>query len=511
MFSLTPIEASLWALGVRAQTYIAQELLGGFGFLTVAVTFLAYFLYRTLFQYSQEEQPGMLGKRVVEYLCYFGFGLMCLRMIATDPFMPTDSSERAWGSHFYVVSNPQYGALKDPAEGLLWYRRLHGATVQLSSFMTDMVSGIFGDRNYRRSPNMMFKMLVNTANVQLDDPNITTNLDKLAAQCSDTDEAIVLEKDAPLATLFTMDKPECRQAYNDLRRDLKRWARMIMPDYLKKVSSASPGELSDNVRKFSKRNLLENKMIASALNNYVKTMANTKRDHINTNYNELGLRDYWDRFYFNMQRSIAGGSAFSTVASAFTDSDVEGTLVKNEAGIIYNNLLNLLPSIKGYLKIFIALSFLVAAGALACGFLKPAIWWVRICCLEMLYEPLSALNYEIHSVLVASTNVEKAFGTLISDPLVLMGASIIDSELVKYQTTFFMTQLVIAALFVVGVIQAGFAVRSMSFAQGAAIGGFTSMITNNRLMHGAMGRIGSAGAAVGSRAFNAVSSRIGRR
>ena len=45
------------------------------------------------------------------------------------------------------------------------------------------------------------------------------------------------------------------------------------------------------------------------------------------------------------------------IVAPFTSEDVEAGIVKNEAGIIYNNLLNLVPPIKGYIKAFVCLSF----------------------------------------------------------------------------------------------------------------------------------------------------------
>ena len=90
--------------------------------------------------------------------------------------------------------------------------------------------------------------------------------------------------------------------------------------------------------------------------------------------------------------------------------------------------------------------------------------------------------------MVTSASVEKAFSSLAHDPLVLMGASIIDSELVHYQATYFITQMAIAGFFVFGVIQAGWAVRSMSFAQGAAVGS----LLNSRIVS-----IGASGATKG--------------
>ena len=48
-----------------------------------------------------------------------------------------------------------------------------------------------------------------------------------------------------------------------------------------------------------------------------------------------------------------------------------------------------------------------------------------------------------------------------------MGAALIDTKLVHYQTTYFLSQFVVAALFIVGIVGSGFAVNKISFDQGA--------------------------------------------
>jgi hypothetical protein len=74
--------------------------------------------------------------------------------------------------------------------------------------------------------------------------------------------------------------------------------------------------------------------------------------------------------------------------------------------------------------------------------------------------------------------------------MILAAASVIDGQLVRVQTAYFLVQTVICAMFVFGVIRAGFTVRQMSF-RGAS--GAFSMVVNNRLINGAAGRVASAG------------------
>jgi hypothetical protein len=180
------------------------------------------------------------------------------------------------------------------------------------------------------------------------------------------------------------------------------------------------------------------------------------------------------------------------VANLFNENgDGEAAINRNEARNIYNNLLNLIPAFKGLVKAFIAIAFLAAAGGLCLGFIKPLLWWLGLVMMDMVYEPLSTLNYEINALLLRSSEIGNAFGELSHDPLAVMGAAIIDSKLVQYQTAYFLSQFVIAAIFVVGIIGSGFAVNKMSFSQGAGFMGFAGWVTNNRLLSSAGRNMGN--------------------
>ena len=474
MFTMTPMEGSLWTLGVSAQTYIASTAFGNVFFTVIVFSFFGWFLYKTFNSVQRPGSEGLNGadiiRRCVEYTFYIMFGLMFLRQFSTTPFTPKDYAERDWSSYSYVSGNPKYEMLRTSQDGLRWYLLFHKAGNELSDLLTGIVNGVFGDTMYYRSPGMMFKMLVNTATVQLDDPAVTKKLERLAHECSDTANAM-LEDDTVNNFKYLIDTndPECRALYDDLKVSLKSWASRRMPSYLDKALGTSPGELPASVSSIADRELLENKVIASALIKYAESRAKAGKDGLNTNVEALGLNDFSDRFWFNMQRTFAGGS-LPAVLSFWKSNEVESGLVRNEAGIMYNNLLNLIPSIKGYIRIFICLSFLMAAAALACGFLKPSIWWVRLVLMEALYEPLSTLNYQFHTLLMNSTEWKEYFTHLQNDPMALMGASLIDNGLLEYETTYFITQMLIVAAFVFGIIQSGWAVRQMSFSQGAAFG-----------------------------------------
>lgn len=483
MFSLTPIEAAIWQAGVAAQSAIASKLFAG----SLITGFIAIFFIKYALKALRSAEEGAGPTDVLAQIGTYGFcaalGLTFIHAGSATPFKPQDAGGREWGSYDFVKSSQKFDSLKDSHNGLYWYTMLHGAGNEVSKYLAKIVAMTFKDNAYLTAPDMMYKLLVNTASMQLDNPDLTTSLDNLMEDCADPQKGTVIGSGSGVGSLLDLDNPDCLSRYKNMQASLKQWAGAKIPSYVKKVSELSPTELPYNVRGFSSREILENKMIGSALVSYAKDKVKGMKDGINTNTDALNITKTSDHFWYLLQKAASGGGIASMVANLFNDNgDGEAAINRNEARNIYNNLLNLIPAFKGLVKAFIAIAFLAAAGGLCLGFGKPFLWWIGLVMMDMVYEPLSTLNYEISSFLLRSSEIGNAFGELSHDPLAVMGAAIIDSKLVQYQTAYFLSQFVIAAIFVVGIVGSGFAVQKMSFSQGAGFTGLAGWVTNNRLL-----------------------------
>ena len=234
---------------------------------------------------------------------------------------------------------------------------------------------------------------------------------------------------------------------------------------------------------FTKREAIENKIVASALVSYVKDKSRRGRDEINTNKDALGITDNEDYAWFTLQRALSGGAMPAMFSSLFgSGGNIDGGIHRNEARMVYNNLYNLLPSFRGYIKIYLSVFFILASAALSLGFTKPMFAWSISLLMDSAYLPVSALNYHVHSFIMSAGEVGQKFADLSSDPMLLLAAASIDSSLVFFQTTYFLVQFVIAALLVVGIIFSGFAVNKMSFGQGLAFGGALNSLGAGRFL-----------------------------
>jgi hypothetical protein len=488
MFSLTPIEAAIWQAGVAAQSAIASKVFVNAIFIGFSMIFFMRYALQVFEKSKNGEGPEDAAVQIAAYGFAVALGMIFVFSLSSTPFKPQDASGKNWGDYQFVKSSNKYETLQSDHNGLYWYTVIHGAGNELSKYMAKIVGMTFRDGAYTQAPDMMFKLLVNTASMQLDDPALTTSLDSLMQECGDPKTGTVIGANSGVGSLLDLDRPDCMDRYKDLQKSLKTWASRKIPGYVKKVSQTSSEDLPYAVRGFSDQETLENKMIGSALVAYAKDKARGFKDGMNTNTDALSLTSKQDHFWYLMQKAASGGGFAAMVANLFTDDgDAEAGINRNEARNIYNNLLNLIPSFKGLVKAFIAVAFLLAAGGLGFGFTKPMIWWLGLVAMDTVYEPLSTLNYEIHALLLRSSEIGAAFADLSRDPMAIMGAAIIDSKLIQYQTAYFLSQMAIAAIFVVGIIGSGFAVNKMSFAQGAGFMGIATAVTNNRMLS-AMGR-----------------------
>ena len=434
MFSLTPIEGALWHLGVAAQTQFAIKVFGSMAFTGIVVFFLMKKVQQVLASSAKGQDTTDIAKHLFSYGFCVVIGITLLRSLSTQPFSPVDFANREWSSYRFVASSPQYSQLGNSTNGLPWYKVIHGATNGVSKYMSKIASEVFSDSSYQRSPDLMFKLLTSTASVNLDDPTVTASLDEFVSQCSDTQVGAVTDEAGSMGDLMDLDDPDCLDRYRDLQADLKTWARRSMPSVLKKAQTASTDEIPPGLVGFTDSERIENKVIASALVNYGKQKVANGKDNINTNTKELGIEGRADHFWYTLQKVTSGGGFAALIGSAFGEKgDAEANINRNEARIIYNNLLNLIPSFKGYVKAFIAMLFLFAGAGLCLGFTQPAVWWGKIALMDMVYEPLSTLNYQISSMLLASSDISWAFGHLSRDPMAMRTGTPFSSYSANFQ------------------------------------------------------------------------------
>lgn len=481
LFSITPTEAALWNAALSVQTFLSDYVFGTLQFTTLAVTIFAGFVLYRLYRVGRGDSVDGLGAGIIIHLICLGAGFMFLKTANTESIQLTDSAGSAWADKGAVIGNSKYKALSKSEHGLYWYTFFHKMTTEVSFLMLRGVSTVFSDEMYLKSPNVLFKILATSSAVALDDPRIASKFDLLVENCSDPHKLNILGKEDSFSTLFDLNDVKCDQMYSSFQGDLRVWAKAKMPNYLEELQNIDKGSFSDTAYAFTDEQALENKVIASALITYIRGKAGGRPDDpLNVHEKELGLKTFSQQMWFDMQRILTGGGLVPAVAGIWAnDGQIEAGFVKNEAGIIYNNLLNLLPAIRGWIKAYIVVSFILVAAALCFGMWQPFKWWFGLILLEMCFLPTAALAYELHAFFLASSDTIASFGALRNDPMILTGAALIDAELVRISTIYFCIECAIISTFAIKALRAGWVVGQLSFAHGSAIvGGFVNNYRN---------------------------------
>jgi len=136
----------------------------------------------------------------------------------------------------------------------------------------------------------------------------------------------------------------------------------------------------------------------------------------------------------------------NTLVRPFTGTDYEAADARNEVAAIYTKVSVFLPAMRGFAKALLALMFLVAAARLCFGSPALLVSWGWCLLLLTAYEPLSTLLYQATITLTQAPETVQAMEALRSDPLVLVGAQVMDSYASKVQGTYFILQLGLTAL-----------------------------------------------------------------
>jgi hypothetical protein len=207
------------------------------------------------------------------------------------------------------------------------------------------------------------------------------------------------------------------------------------------------------------------------VNDYVRTRAglsfnNVSPDALLDPAGKDGL-SYGTSTWVEFSRLLSVGGFLNKFVRPLTGTDYEAADARNDVGALYTKVAMFLPALRGFAKAILALMFLVAAARLCFGSPSLLISWGWCLLLVTAYEPLSTLLYQSTISFTKAPETVQAMDALRSDPLVLVGAQVMDSYASRVQATYFALQLGLTAL----TATAGLAVFRYQRALGGALVG----------------------------------------
>jgi hypothetical protein len=456
LFTETPIEAALWTFAVSLQDKLSVGLFQTPLFRGAVALFMGYVVARALMRFGTGT-PNPWLPMVGGLVCSFT-GLALLGAGAGDTFRPTTSNGRTWESaaRGRVASGVRYEGLQRDAKGLRYYRLAHEAANGLARVVSAQVAEVFGDNGGGGAPQLLFKTLQETARHTLDDPEVIATANRLMESCQREKQYVAGVAFASLSSNFDLQRENCAALHQQFKSGLDGWARARISSPGSKLvvlaEAARNNALTRSIG-LDDSEALKNKVIASAVQDYLQTRAGLTNNNTNPEAllnggpgGSLTGTSTWVR----LSRAMSLGGAMNLMVRPFTGTDYEAADTRNDVAALYTKVSVFLPALRGFAKAILALMFLVAAARLCFGSPALLISWGWCLLLFTAYEPLSTLLYQATVTLTQAPETVQAMEALRSDPLVLVGAQVMDSYASRIQGTYFVLQLGLTALTAVG-------------------------------------------------------------
>ena len=478
LFTETPIEAALWSFSVSLQEKIAVGLFQTPLFKGAVALFMGIVIMRALVRTGtgSDASKALLSAGGTLLCCLTG--LAFLGATSGTSFAPETSSGAKWASLTHVQTGNRFSSLKTETKGLKFYVLIHESANSLSKMVSQVVGNVFGDANSSQAPNLLFSTLRETAKSTLDDPEILATTNTLFESCSRQSGAVTGVAFASLSHQFDLQKENCAALYDKLRTQLDGWARERISSPGSKLTVLAEAARNNALTRaigLDDSQALKNKVIASAVSDYLQTRAGLSNNNVSTDaLLQPGQNDAMDggaSYWVSLSRKFSIAGALNATVRPLTGTDYEAADARNDLAALYTKVTVFLPAVRGFAKGLLALMFLVAAARMAFGSTSLMVSWLWCLALVTAYEPLSTFLYQATITLTQTPETVDAMAALKNDPLVLVGAQVMDSYASKVQATYFVLQLGLIAL----TATAGLGVfRYSNKMSGALVGGLAS-------------------------------------
>lgn len=455
LFTETPIEAALWTFSVSLQEKLAESLFQTSLFKGMVALYMGFVVAKALARMGSGPSEGLWISVAGKIACCL-IGLTVLGSSASDPFRPQSESGQPWAQKAAVQGGGRYSGLKNDAQGLKFYRMIAEGMNGLSAQVSKAVAVIFGDAGHAKSPRLLLRTLHEAARHTIDDPEILSTIDSLYETCAKAGTASSQIAFASLSNQFDLSKDNCAGLHALLRAQLDSWARArISTPGSKLVTLAEAARNNALMRAlgFDDSEALKNKVIASGVSDYLKSRSGLSYNNVSQAAlleNPEDAPMLGTSTWVGLSRMASLGGLMNLTIRPFTGSDYEAADSRNDIAALYTKVSVFLPAIRGFAKGILALMFLVAAARMAFGSTSLMVSWAWCLLLVTAYEPLSTFLYQATITLTQSPETVSAMSALKRDPLVLVGAQVVDSYASRVQATYFVLQLGLTALTAAG-------------------------------------------------------------
>lgn len=492
MFTQSPIEGAIWTSFAAIQQWLVDNILLTTLFKLSVISFFGFLFIKVIYQIGTNKSPGTVIGKFTMALLISAIGFSLLKTKATDSFRPETATGKAWNSYSKIRDSQKYSGLFSSTNGLYFYVQIHRGVNQISKFISGKIGELFKNQNSNQSPYLLILTLTQTASQTIDDPHAVASLNWLFENCSNPRSAPILNPNSSFSNLFDLTNEDCKTRYSQLRKELVTWSQNKWGSSLWNKGDIAFSYLKSKFGYLSEETL-QNKMIASALVNAAREqMGRNNRQNVNNkallvNPTEDPMTASTTTYFTGLSNSISVGGFLNALISPITGGDLYGADMRNKSATIYNQILQFLPSIRGYAKGLLALFFVFAAASMCFGTPRFIVSWFGMLLIFTLYEPLSTILYESVMLFSNAKETTDALQALQSDPLILSGAAIIDDNLARLQSIYFSLQIGLAFVCAAGGISIFMFTKRMG-------GGLADSILSKAVGYISIARIGGVAA-----------------
>jgi hypothetical protein len=450
IFTETPVESIILATGLKIQMVIAQIVNGTPVLRNIGLICIVFLMIKKGIgiMTGKKNISESISKILGGILLYLASITLISTGTANISFNSLGSygagSSRQWNS-YNKVNSIQDAANLSNANGLYWYSQIYSSIQQLSNMMTNSVSNAFSDKNILADPAFFMKQMASVASKGLSDSDTAKSLDGLMRDCSDTRTGKKLDANSSFKDVFDLTKPNCQQEWNAFQSNVARISNNI-------ESNFSPNMLQSFAQNGLSGMFVANYQTATSILNYVNSRAgNTDWKNGTSNdaatYTDKGT----DRTWQILSNPIPTSAKYLSNIFGGKDSFLQEN--KAEVATIFNKVSAYIPQLRAYTAAFLAILFVPVVLILGCGQIKWFVAWISAVFMLAMYQPSSAFVYKLGEYASSKTDFMANSNVIKSDPLLLIGSKLIDSQISQILVVTMIAQIGLFLIFVIGSIK----------------------------------------------------------
>jgi hypothetical protein len=509
IFTKTVIEGIIQEQGLSAQAGIASILTGTPLFVAAAAAAWAFHAYRATVAATVGGQgTGLVASRLLALTLTMVLGWSMLGLYSRTglSFGPLDAPDhdQTWrdlGSGPTMPHLEQMGRTKP-----LWgFAMINGAFEQATALMTGAV-GVTPEEDPGQLIKALVKLQATTLGEESSGGEVLSAFDALARNCGRSD-ARVLPAGGQVQDLFvTSTEPvgtdadgndiDCAMLWRDFEEATARVAVNAHQEAMGEETSGFELGARFGWNRFFDLGaewygLEEDETFQWGLNAMIEGTLRDAAKRSATGVNplrkdEATFSEGWPDYIVDVLVDGAVGETALNVGSLFVDN-IHLKAQKAEAAARFNEIADLIPTMRGFLHATFAVAFPLCAYALALGWSVPIRNWLVGRAVLALYMPTAHLLYVMVDSFAGWNGIAQNpdYAWLASESTVVGGLALLEAETLRVQTAYLMCEVAVFGSFALGSVRslllggfphvgsgAGAFATGMGTAVGSALGGY---------------------------------------